>query len=420
MADLVLKFGGTSVADVASIKIAAQHVIREAKAGHSVVVVVSAMAGETNKLLDLCHQICGNENLDEQDVVVSSGEQITSAIMALYLRTQGLKAQSLLGWQVPIITDKAHGKARIKSIEVKKIKDLLNSGTIVVVAGFQGINEFGRISTLGRGGSDLTAVALAATLETDQCDIYTDVDGIYITDPRIVKQTRKITLVSYEEMLEMASLGAKVLHSRSVEMAMKYNVNLQVRSTFETADKLKAFEKVGQGPGTFVVKEEQIMEKEIVSGITYKADESKITLVGVPDTPGNAALIFCAIAEHNVNVDMIVQGPSIREGKCNITFTVPSSDIQAVEKAIKNMQEVLTFDDVLTSSDITKISIIGIGMRTHSGVAATMFKAMADNGINIESISTSEIKTSIIIDKKYTELALRILHHAYKLEMTDT
>lgn len=408
MALIVAKFGGTSVADVKRIEGAAAKVKREVERGNKVVVVVSAMAGVTNQLVEYCNQVDKIYDQQEYDVVVSSGEQITSGLMALALQKQGLKARSWLGWQVPIYTNDVHGKARMMDIETKNIMECLNAGEVAVVPGFQGVTRQERISTLGRGGSDTSAVALAAALKADRCDIYTDVDGVYTTDPRIVPEARKINKIAYEEMLELASLGAKVLQTRSVEIAVKQNVALQVLSSFEEA--------IGSDlPGTLVTREEDIMEQELVTGIAYNRDEAKITLVGVPDVPGVAARIFSPLAEAAVNVDMIVQNISPDGKFTDMTFTVPKSDLPLALDTIKKISD-LKYKELQTSDKVAKISVVGVGMKSHSGVANTMFKTLASKSINIQVISTSEIKISVLIEQDYVELAVRSLHAAYGLE----
>ena len=408
MSLIVVKFGGTSVADVARIEIAASKVAREVARGHKVAVVVSAMSGVTNQLVEYCNQVEKLHDPQEYDVVVSSGEQITSGLMAMALQKQGLKARSWLGWQAAVITDEVHGKARIQDIQTDELHACLNAGEIAVVPGFQGITKSGRVTTLGRGGSDTSAVALAAALGADRCDIYTDVDGVYTTDPRIVPEARKINKIAYEEMLELASVGAKVLHSRSVEIAMKRNVPLQVLSSFEDS--------IGSDlPGTLVTKEEDIMEQELVTGVAYARDEAKVTLVGVPDVPGIAAKVFGPLADTAVNVDMIVQNVSSDGKFTDMTFTVPRADLPRALDTLKKIID-LKYKELQTSDKVAKISVVGVGMKSHSGVANTMFKTLASKGINIQVISTSEIKISVLIEQDYVELAVRSLHAAYGLE----
>ena len=407
MALIVAKFGGTSVADVERIEIAAQKVAREVKAGHKVCVVVSAMSGVTNQLVSYCSDVSKLYDTREYDVVVSSGEQITSGLMAMALQKHGIAARSWLGWQIPFKTNEQHGKARIEDIETGQLHERLNKGEVVVVPGFQGVTKANRISTLGRGGSDTSAVALAAALGADRCDIYTDVDGVYTTDPRIVAKARKLKKISYEEMMELASLGAKVLQTRSVEIAMKQGVALQVLSSFE--------DHVGSDlPGTLVVKEEEIMEQELVSGIAYSRDEAKVTLLRVPDVPGVAAKVFSPLAKAAINVDMIVQNVSADGKTTDITFTVSRTDLPRTVETIKNAD--LEYEDLITTDNVAKISVVGIGMKSHSGVADKMFQTLAGKGINIQVISTSEIKISVLVDEEYVELAVRSLHNAYGLE----
>lgn len=408
MARLVLKFGGTSVAGIPEIETAAAKVAAEVARGHSVAVVVSAMAGVTNQLVDYCRAISPLHDAREYDAVVSSGENVTAGLMALALQKRGIKSRSWQGWQVPIVSDSLHGKARIKDIRTADMIVGMDRGEVAVVAGFQGVTDEARISTLGRGGSDTTAVALAAALDAERCDIYTDVDGVYTADPRIVPQARKLKKVSYEEMLEMASAGAKVLQTRSVEMSMKKNVPVQVLSTFEDA--------IGSDfPGTLVTREEDIMEQEVVNGITCNRDEAKITVVDVPDIPGVAAGIFGPLADAGINVDMIVQNVSPDGKKTDMTFTVGRADLQRTMESLKRSTQ-LGGVTIRTDEKVAKISVVGIGMRSHAGVAKTMFRALADKGINIQVISTSEIKISVLIGIDYAELAVRALHDAYGLE----
>jgi aspartate kinase len=407
MARIVQKFGGTSVADVDRIKNAALKVKREVDAGSEVVVVVSAMAGTTNQLVDWTRQVSGLHDTREYDVVVASGEQVTCGLMALALQALGIDARSWLGWQVPIRTDGVHGKARIEAIETAEVERRLAQGQVAVVAGFQGIGPRGRITTLGRGGSDTSAVALAAALRADRCDIFTDVDGVYTTDPRIVTKARKLDRITYEEMLEMASQGAKVLETRSVAMAMNNRVRLQVLSTFADT------------PGTLVVDEDEIVENRVVSGIAYSRDEAKITLERVADRPGVAAAIFGPLADGAINVDMIVQNVSADGATTDLTFTVGKSDLDRALAVLEERREALGFKALKPDSTVVKISVIGVGMRSHAGVAQQMFKTLADRGINIQVISTSEIKVSVLIAADYTELALRALHTAYGLDSAE-
>lgn len=399
---IVQKFGGTSVADLDRIRAVAQRVKAEVDAGHEVAVVVSAMAGVTNQLVAYCSDISPMHDAREYDVVVSTGEQVTSGLLAMTLQGIGVDARSWLGWQIPIQTDGVHGKARIESIDTDSLNARLTSGQVAVVPGFQGVGEDRRVTTLGRGGSDTTAVALAAALKADRCDIYTDVDGVYTTDPRIVPAARKLDKITYEEMLEMASLGAKVLQTRSVELAMNHHVRLQVLSSFS------------EEPGTLVCDEEEIVEKEVVSGIAYSRDEAKVTLIGVEDRPGIAASIFGSLADANINVDMIVQNVS-EDGSTDVTFTVGRGDLTRAKKAVEGAPDI-EFRDLQTDGEVVKVSVIGVGMRSHAGVAKSMFKALADKGINIQVISTSEIKVSVLIAEEYTELALRSLHTAFGLD----
>ena len=404
MSRIVMKFGGTSVADLDRIRNVAARVKREVDAGHQVAVVVSAMSGTTNQLVKWCQDLSPLHDAREYDVVVATGEQVTIGLLAIALQAIGVEARSWQGWQVPIVTDNAHGKARVDRIEGGELIHRMEQGQVPVVAGFQGLEPGrNRVTTLGRGGSDLSAVALAAALNADRCDIYTDVDGIYTTDPRIVPKARKLEKISYEEMLELASVGAKVLQTRSVELAMKANVRVQVLSSFE--DK----------PGSLVVDEDEIMEKPIVSGIAYSRDEAKVTLRRVPDRPGVAARIFGPLSDANVNVDMIVQNIG-EDGNTDMTFTVSRTDLPRARDILEKAKAELNYGELIADPDVTKISVVGIGMRTHAGVASTMFKALSDKGINIQVISTSEIKVSVLVAADYTELAVRALHTAYGLD----
>lgn len=410
MALIVAKFGGTSVADVKRIEIAAAKVAREVEAGNKVCVVVSAMSGVTNQLVSYCSEVSKIYDTREYDVVVSSGEQITSGLMAMALQKHGIEARSWLGWQIPFKTNDVHGKARIEEIETDKLHERLNKGEVVVVPGFQGVTSANRISTLGRGGSDTSAVALAAALGADRCDIYTDVDGVYTTDPRVVSQARKLKKISFEEMMELASLGAKVLQTRSVEIAMKQGVALQVLSSFE--------DHIGSDlPGTLVVNEEEIMEQELVSGIAFSRDEAKVTLLRVPDVPGVAAKIFSPLAKAAINVDMIVQNVAADGKSTDVTFTVSRTDLPKAIDTIKSAD--IEYGELITADNVAKVSVVGVGMKSHSGVADKMFQTLADKGINIQVISTSEIKISILIDEEYVELAVRNLHSTYGLEKTS-
>lgn len=404
MARIVQKFGGTSVADIDRIKAAAQRVKRAVDAGDEVAVVVSAMSGTTNQLVEWTRAVSPMHDAREYDVVVSAGEQITVGLMAMALQDIGVDARSWLGWQIPMVTDDIHGRARILDVKAGEIVRRFGLGQVAVMAGFQGIASDNRITTLGRGGSDTSAVALAAAINADRCDIYTDVDGIYTSDPRIVTRARKLDKITYEEMLEMASLGAKVLQTRSVELAMNHRVRLQVLSSFEDA------------PGTLVVDEEEIVEQEIVSGIAHSGNEAKITLVRVPDNPGIAAAIFGPLSEASIIVDMIVQNVSEDGNATDLTFTVPKDDLARTMEVLEAAQDRLGFERVVGDPDVVKISVVGVGMRSHAGVAMRMFQALADKGINIQVISTSEIKISVLVSDAYTELALRSLHTAYGLD----
>ncbi|MDZ5646543.1 MULTISPECIES: aspartate kinase [Nitrospirillum] len=409
MARLVLKFGGTSVGTIDRIKNVARKVKQEVDAGHEVAVVVSAMSGVTNQLVDYVKQVGRLADEREYDAVVASGEQVTSGLLAIALQEIGIPARSWQGWQIPLITDDVHGKARIERIESAELVARMSTGEVAVVAGFQGVSKDGRIATLGRGGSDTSAVALAAAVGAERCDIYTDVDGVYTTDPRIVTKARKLGRITYEEMLEMASLGAKVLQTRSVEMAMKHRVRVQVLSTFEEA--------AGSAlPGTLVVDEDEIVEQELVSGIAYSRDEAKVTLVGVEDRPGVAAAIFGPLTDAAINVDMIVQNVSEDGTTTDMTFTVTKADLDRTVQVLEGARDDLKFRRLIADSNVVKVSVIGVGMRSHAGVAQRMFKALADRGINIQVISTSEIKVSVLIAEEYTELALRALHTAYGLD----
>ena len=409
MARIVLKFGGTSVGDIDRIKNVARKVEQEVKAGHQVAVVVSAMSGVTNQLVKYCNDIDKLHDAREYDSIVASGEQVTSGLLAIALQSLGIQARSWLGWQIPIYSDDTHGKARIVSIDTAELDKRMNTGEVAVVAGFQGVTEGGRITTLGRGGSDTSAVALAAALKADRCDIYTDVDGVYTTDPRIVSKAKKLSKITYEEMLELASQGAKVLQTRSVEMAMNHRVRVQVLSSFEEA--------AGSAlPGTLVVDEDEIVEKEVVSGIAYSRDEAKITLIGVADRPGVAASIFGPLTDNAVNVDMIVQNVSEDGKSTDLTFTVGKADVARAVKVLEDAKAELNYQRLASDANVVKVSVIGVGMRSHAGVAQRMFKALADKGINIQVISTSEIKISVLIAEEYAELALRALHTAYGLD----
>lgn len=404
MARIVQKFGGTSVADLERIRAVAARVKAEVDAGNEVAVTVSAMAGVTNQLVGYVESISALYDAREYDAVVATGEQVTSGLLALVLQQMGVNARSWQGWQIPIRTDGAHGKARIESIEAAELDKRLSAGEVVVVAGFQGLGPDNRITTLGRGGTDTSAVALAAALGAERCDIYTDVDGVYTTDPRIVPQARKLDKITYEEMLEMASVGAKVLQTRAVEMAMKHRQRVQVLSSFSDQ------------PGTLVVDEDEIVEQELVSGIAYSRDEAKITLVKVRDKPGVAAAIFGPLADAAINVDMIVQNVSDDGRATDLTFTVTLNDLERAVATIEKNRDELGYENLAHDSKVAKISVIGVGMRSHAGVALTMFKTLAEKGINIQVISTSEIKVSVLIEEEYTELAVRALHTAYGLD----
>jgi aspartate kinase len=403
MSRIVMKFGGTSVADLDRIRNAATRVKREVDAGNEVAVVVSAMAGVTNQLVSHCQDLSLLHDAREYDTVVATGEQVTTGLLAIALQQIGIEARSWQGWQVPIRTDNAHGKARIAGIEGAELIRRMKAGQVAVVSGFQGVGTDNRITTLGRGGSDTSAVALAAALHADRCDIYTDVDGVYTTDPRIVPTARKLARISYEEMLELASVGAKVLQTRSVELAMNEQVRVQVLSSFADV------------PGTLVVDEDEIVEKQNVSGIAYSRDDAKITLRRVPDRPGIAAAVFGALTDHNVNVDMIVQNVSA-DGLTDMTFTVSKSDLPRAQATLAEAKMQIGFSEVLADPNVAKISVVGVGMRSHAGVANTMFRALADKAINIQVISTSEIKVSVLVAADYTELAVRALHTAYGLD----
>ena len=404
MALIVQKFGGTSVGDLDRIRNVASRVKSEVESGNQVAVVVSAMAGTTNQLVSWARDIGPMHDAREYDTIVATGEQVTVGLLAIALQNLGVDARSWLGWQIPVHTDEVHGAARIQSIDTGVMRARLATGQVAVVAGFQGLAPDGRISTLGRGGSDTSAVALAAALNADRCDIYTDVDGVYTTDPRIAPRAQKLDQITFEEMLEMASLGAKVLQTRSVAMAMRHNVNLQVRSSFTDA------------PGTLVVNEDAIVEQEKISGIAYSPDEAKLTIQGLPDRPGIAAAIFGTLAENHINVDMIVQTAASEGQKTDITFSLGRGDLAKALEIIEASRESLGFDGVDAKDDVTKISVVGMAMRSQPGVARTMFETLAERGINIEVISTSEIKISVLIAAEYTELAVRSLHTAFGLD----
>jgi aspartate kinase len=407
MARIVMKFGGTSVADLDRIRRAAERVRRQVSMGDQVAVVVSAMAGVTNSLVAMCQSLSPLHDAREYDAVVATGEQVTTGLMAIALQTLGIEARSWAGWQIPLRTDDAHGAARIMSIEAAELVRRMENGEVAVVAGFQGLAPDNRIATLGRGGSDTSAVALAAAIGADRCDIYTDVDGVYTTDPRMVAKARKLDRIAYEEMLELASVGAKVLQTRSVELAMKERVRVQVLSSFEAPDT--------ENQGTLLVDEDEIVEKEIVTGIAYSRDEAKVTLRHVPDRPGVATAVFGPLTAANVNVDMIVQNISA-EGTTDMTFTIGRTDLPRVVACLEREQASIGYTSLLTDSDVAKISVVGVGMRSHAGIANTMFRTLAERSINIQVISTSEIKVSVLIAEDYTELAVRALHTAYGLD----
>ncbi|AAR35176.1 aspartate kinase [Geobacter sulfurreducens] len=402
MALVVQKYGGTSMGSIERIRNVAKRVAKTYDAGNDMVVVVSAMSGETNKLVALANEICEFPDTREYDVLVASGEQVSIALLAMCLKSMGYKAKSYHGWQIPIITDSAFSKARIESIDDTKVRADLKDGSIVIVAGFQGVDKDGNITTLGRGGSDTSAVAVAAAFKADVCEIFTDVDGVYTTDPNICQDARKIEKVSYDEMLELASLGAKVLQIRSVEFAKKYNVDVHVRSSFN------------ENPGTMVTKEDKDMEAVLVSGIAYDKNEAKIAVMGVPDKPGIAAKILSPLSDANISVDMIVQNVSGGD-LTDFTFTVTKADFKKALAITKEVAKEISAKEVAEDENISKISIVGVGMRSHAGVATKMFQTLAKEGINIQMISTSEIKVSVIVDAKYTELAVRVLHEAFGL-----
>jgi aspartate kinase len=402
MALVVQKYGGTSMGSIERIKNVAKRVVKTYDAGNDMIVVVSAMSGETNKLVALCNEMCEFPDLREYDVMVATGETVSISLLTMCLKSMGYKAKSYQGWQIPIITDNAYSKARIEEIPDEAIRADLKEGTIIVVAGFQGIDRQGNVTTLGRGGSDTSAVAVAAALKADVCEIYTDVDGVYTTDPNVCTDARKVDKISYEEMLELASLGAKVLQIRSVEFAKKYNVDIHVRSSFN------------DNMGTMVTKEDTEMEAVLVSGIAYDKNETKIAVMHVPDKPGIAAKLLSPLSDANISVDMIVQNVS-EAGFTDFTFTVTKADFKKALAITTEVSQQIEARAVQTDENISKISIVGVGMRSHAGVATTMFQALAKEGINIQMISTSEIKVSVIIDAKYTELAVRVLHEAFGL-----
>ncbi len=411
-----MKFGGTSMAGTERIRRVARIVQRQQAAGHEVAVVVSAMAGETDRLVNFCREASALYDPAEYDVVVASGEQVTSGLLALHLQALGCKARSWLGWQLPIHTDDAASKARIEGITTDALLASMAAGEIAVIPGFQGLSGDNRITTLGRGGSDTSAVAVAAGIKADRCDIYTDVDGVYTTDPRIVAKARKLKNVTYEEMLELASVGSKVLQTRSVSLAMKEKVRVQVLSSFidETAPAADTL------PGTMIVSDEELegldMERQLITGIAADKNDAKVILTAVPDRPGAVALIFGPLAEANINVDMIIQNVGRADTDTDVTFTVPQADLERTKAVLESNRAAIGYEKLSTDPKVSKISVVGVGMRSHAGVAATMFKALADRAINIQAISTSEIKVSVLIDSDETELAVRVLHTAYGLD----
>jgi aspartate kinase len=417
MARIVMKFGGTSMAGIERIRNVARRVKAEAEAGNEVAVVVSAMAGETDRLVQFCREASSLYDPREYDVVVSSGEQVTSGLLAITLQSMGVKARSWLGWQLPIKTSDAHASARIAEIDTNPVLAAMAGGEVAVIPGFQGIAAGERVTTLGRGGSDTSAVAVAAAMKADRCDIYTDVDGVYTTDPRIVPKARKLSRVTYEEMLELASVGAKVLQTRSVGLAMKEKVRVRVLSSFEDT----------RGPeghrGTLIVGDDEIeeanMERQLITGIAHDKNEAKITLVAVPDRPGAVATIFSPLADASINVDMIVQNVAHDTGVTDVTFTVPKAELARALDMLEKERATIGYERVISDTNITKISVVGVGMRSHAGVAAQMFKTLADRGINILAITTSEIKVSVLIHEEYTELAVRVLHTAYGLDAEE-
>lgn len=419
MARIVMKFGGTSMAGTERIRRVANIVRRQQAAGHEVAVVVSAMAGETDRLVNFCREANALYDPAEYDVVVAAGEQVTSGLLALTLQAMGCKARSWLGWQLPIRTNDAHAKARIEDFDADALIASMQAGEIAVIPGFQGLAPDGRVTTLGRGGSDTSAVAVAAAVKADRCDIYTDVDGVYTTDPRIVAKARKLPNVTYEEMLELASVGSKVLQTRSVSLAMKEGVRVQVLSSFIDDDAPLADEL----PGTMIVSDEELegldMERQQITGIAADKNEAKITLTRVADRPGAVAAIFGPLAAANINVDMIIQNVAKDKGETDVTFTVPQADLERSQALLEGQKDAIGFYRMITDSKVSKISVVGVGMRSHAGVAATMFKTLADRGINIQAISTSEIKVSVLIDADETELAVRVLHTAYGLDAAD-
>jgi aspartate kinase len=416
MSRLVMKFGGTSLTDIERIRNVARHVKREVDAGHEVAVVVSAMSGATNQLVDWCREAAPLHDAREYDAVVASGEQVTAGLLAIVLEGMGVNARSWQGWQLPILTSNAHAAARIEDINgAELIKRFRERGQVAVITGFQGLHkETGRVTTLGRGGSDTSAVAIAAAIKADRCDIYTDVDGVYTTDPRVVPRAQRLEKIAFEEMLEMASLGAKVMQVRSIELGMVHNVRIFVRSSFDRPEDIDPL--ANQPPGTMICDESEIMEQQVVTGIAFSKDEAQISIRQVPDKPGVAAAIFGPLAEANVNVDMIVQIISADGATTDLTFTVPTADCERANAVLVKSKETIGYDHLDTSTDVAKVSVIGIGMRSHAGVAAKAFKALAARQINIRAITTSEIKFSLLIDAEYTELAVRTLHSLYGLD----
>jgi len=417
MARIVMKFGGTSMAGIERIRSVAARVKREVAAGNQVAVVVSAMAGETDRLVGFCREASSLYDPKEYDVVVSAGEQITSGLLAIALQAAGVPARSWLGWQLPIATSDAHASARIENIDMAALDASLAAGEVAVIPGFQGVDDDGRVTTLGRGGSDTSAVAMAAAMKADRCDIYTDVDGVYTTDPRIVPRARKLKKVTYEEMLELASVGAKVLQTRSVGLAMKEGVRVQVLSSFTGEDAPMA----DTLPGTMIVGEEEIddMESQLITGIAHDKNEAKITLIAVPDKPGAVAAIFAPLAAANINVDMIIQNIAHAARSTDVTFTVPAADLARSIEVLNQGRGEIGFGELVHDTRVAKISVVGVGMRSHAGVASTMFSTLGERGINIQAISTSEIKVSVLIEEDYTELAVRVLHTAYGLDAGD-
>ncbi len=418
-----MKFGGTSMAGIERIRSVAARVKREVDAGHQVAVVVSAMAGDTDRLVGFCREAAPLYDPREYDVVVASGEQVTSGLLALALQSLGVPARSWLGWQLPIRTNDAHAAARIEAIDTDALNAAMASGEVAVIPGFQGMDGEGRVATLGRGGSDTSAVAVAAAVKADRCDIYTDVDGVYTTDPRIVPRARKLKRVTYEEMLELASVGAKVLQTRSVGLAMKAGVRIQVLSSFDDPNGSPAADTL---PGTMIVGDDELgddMERQLITGIAHDKNEAKITLMAVADTPGTVSRIFAPLAAMSINVDMIIQNIAHqspgRPGSTDVTFTVPQAELAKALDALEKAKDSIGYDALVHDTKVAKISVVGVGMRSHAGVASTMFKALADRGINIQAITTSEIKVSVLIEEDYTELAVRVLHTAYGLDAEE-